>query len=140
VRGSLIGIALGLAAVFAIARWLDPFGADGSPLLMGTHRQIGLPPCTFYTLTGLPCPSCGMTTSFALLVRGDVVDSLQANAVGTLLAVCCLAFIPWSLACVVRGRWLAVEAPLRILSRFLIAFVVLLLARWGVVLALWWLK
>ena len=35
---------------------------------MGTHQQLGLPPCNFVTLTGYPCPACGMTTSFALLV------------------------------------------------------------------------
>ena len=51
---------------------------------METHRQLGLPPCTFKEMTGLPCPSCGMTSSFALLVRGDVMNSLRANAVGTL--------------------------------------------------------
>ena len=31
-----------------------------------------MPPCNFVLMTGKPCPSCGMTTSFALLVRGDI--------------------------------------------------------------------
>src|SRR5687768_15883893 len=30
---------------------------------MGTHEQLGMPPCTFLFLTGIRCPSCGMTTS-----------------------------------------------------------------------------
>ena len=56
-------------------------------------------------MTGVPCPSCGMTTSFALLLHGDIANSLRANAVGTLLAVFCLVLIPWSLACVVFKRF-----------------------------------
>src|SRR5205823_3267323 len=83
VRGTLVGLALGLSAVFAVAVWLKPYDDDGRPLRMEAHRQLGLPPCTFYSLTGIPCPSCGMTTSFALLVRGDVVNSARANAAGT---------------------------------------------------------
>src|SRR5579875_1177951 len=95
VRGSLLGLALGLSAVFAVACWLDPYDDDGSPRTLATHQQLGLPPCTFYFVTGLPCPACGMTTSFALLMHGDLRNSLRANAVGTLLAGFCLLLIPW---------------------------------------------
>ena len=54
---------------------------------MATHTQLGMPPCNFVVMTGKPCPACGMTTSFALLVRGDVRASLRANWAGTLIAV-----------------------------------------------------
>lgn len=139
VRGSLLGIALGLVGVFALAAWLNPYDDDGQPRRMETHRQIGLPPCNFYRLTKLPCPSCGMTTSFALLVRGDLGNSLRANAVGTLLAVCWLILIPWSLACALAGRPLLIRSLERALTLAVIVFLVLLLARWAVVLALsWW--
>ena len=50
---------------------------------MATHTQLGMPPCNFVVMTGKPCPACGMTTSFALLVRGDVGASLRANWAGT---------------------------------------------------------
>ena len=136
VRGTLVGMALGLVVVFAVAAWLNPYDRDGEPLRMETHRQIGLPPCTFKTLTGLPCPSCGMTTSFALLVRGDVVHSLRANWVGTLLALAGLAFLPWSLACVVRQRSLFIVSMDKALLWFLAVFLVLLLGRWTIVLAM----
>ena len=39
-----------------------------------------------------------MTTSFTLLVRGDVWNSLQANFAGTVLATLGLVFVPWALA------------------------------------------
>jgi Protein of unknown function (DUF2752) len=140
VRGTLVGIAAGLAAVFAVALWIRPYDPDGRPLVMGTHRQIGLPPCTFYSLTKLPCPSCGMTTSFALLVRGDIWNSLRANAVGTLLAAFCLALIPWNVASAIRGRLYFVGSWEQVLTRLVIAFLILLIARWLIVIGLMYLR
>jgi hypothetical protein len=138
VRGSLLVMAGLLATVFALAFWLKPYGPDGRPLRMETHRQMGLPPCTFYDYTGLPCPSCGMTTSFALLVRGDVWPSLKANAVGTLLAVFCLGLIPWALACALCGRLLGVSSAERAMTWVVAVLITLLLVRWVVVLAFVW--
>src|SRR4051812_44857622 len=85
VRGVLLTIGLGLVTVFGVAFWLNPYQEDGTPRTQATHRQLGMPPCNFLVLTGKPCPSCGMTTSFALLVRGDVGASLRANWAGTLI-------------------------------------------------------
>jgi hypothetical protein len=138
-RGLLVLMAAGLIAVFVTAARLDPYGADGHARSMETHRQLGLPPCTFYAFTGLPCPSCGMTTSFALLIRGDVVNSLRANAVGTLLAAFCLALIPWSLASAWLARPLFITSIEPVLMRLVIGFLVLLLGRWAIVLTWLWL-
>ena len=139
VRGSLIGLALALSGVFAVAVWLNPYNADGSPRSMATHRQMGLPPCTFYDTTGLPCPSCGMTTSFALLMHGDALNSLRANAVGTLLAVFCLLLIPWCLTSAVWQRTLFVRSMERTLTIVVLGFLGLMLLRWGIVLGwAWW--
>jgi hypothetical protein len=136
VRGTLVAIALGLTAVFALALYIRPYDGDGRPLLMATHRQLGLPPCTFYAWTKLPCPSCGMTSSFSLLVHGDVWNSLRANAVGTLLAAFCLALVPWNLACAARGRFFFIGPWEQVLTRLVIAFLILLLGRWLVVVGL----
>src|SRR4051794_21838193 len=87
VRTMLLLMGAGIAAVFATAVYLDPYEADGTPRKMATHTKLGLPPCNFVAMWGKPCPSCGMTTSFALLVRGDVSSSLRANWAGTTLAV-----------------------------------------------------
>ena len=139
VRGSLIGLALGLIAVFAVAVWINPYNADGSPMSMATHRQLGLPPCNFYYTTGLPCPSCGMTTSFALLMHGDLRSSLRANAVGTFLAGFCLLLIPWSLASAVCRRTLFIRSMERTLTFVVLAFFSMMLLRWVIVLWLaWW--
>lgn len=136
VRGWLLAIALGLVAVFGIAAWVDPYDEEGRARRSETHLQIGLPPCTFRYLTGVPCPSCGMTTSFALLMRADLENSLRANAVGTLLAVFCLAVIPWSFASVLRKRPLFIVSLERAMIGIVIVFVVLLLTRWLMVVGL----
>ena len=84
VRGILVFITVCLTGVFAVAWLIRPYEVDGE--IRETYPELGLPPCTFKYVTGLPCPSCGMTTSFALLMHGDLVNSLRANEVGTLLA------------------------------------------------------
>src|SRR5262245_51411668 len=134
-RTGLLGVGLGLVLVFAVAWWLNPY-EDGQPLRMATHQQLGLPPCTFKYMTGYPCPSCGLTTSFALLMKGDVANSLRANAVGTLLALFWLALIPWCLASSFCGRPLWLVSIEKAVLRALIFFLVLLLLRWVIVLCI----
>jgi hypothetical protein len=135
VRWALVAVALVLVGVFSIALMLNPY-KDGKVWRQGTHQQLGLPPCRFYELTGKPCPSCGMSTSFALLVRGDVINSLRANAVGTLLALTCLLYLPWAALCAVRGRLYLIRSIEGTLTRLVVIFLVLMLLRWGLVLAL----
>jgi hypothetical protein len=134
VRLALVLIAAVLVGVFSLALWLDPYDSEGHARRWETHRQLGLPECTFKTLTGKPCPSCGMTTSFALLLRGDVLNSLRANWVGTFLAVFLMGVIPWALASVVRRRLLFVTSLERVLTWAVATFLTLLLIRWALVL------
>ncbi len=70
-------LAAASASVLLIARLLTP-NASG----VGTHTQLGLPPCGFLTLLGVPCPACGLTTAFAHLAHGDVSASLAAHPLG----------------------------------------------------------
>lgn len=135
----LVIVAAALAMVFGVAFRLDPFDAEGRPLRQGTHEQLGLPPCTFMVLTGVPCPACGMTTSFALLVRGELAHSLRANALGTLLAVAGMAAIPWLLLGAVTGRLWGQVYLGRSLFVLVGVFLIGMLIRWVAVLAsLWW--
>ena len=92
--------ALGLMTLLTVAAILEP-----SPLGHGTHRQLGLPPCTFWALFGRPCPTCGMTTAWAHLVRGQGVNALRANVGGTLLGMLAFVAVPWLLASAGRGVW-----------------------------------
>lgn len=89
-----------LVSLLIVAAVLKP-----SPRGMGTHRQLGLPPCSLVMLAGVRCPSCGMTTSWSHLTRGNVLSAVRANSGGTLLALAAVACGPWLLISGVAGRW-----------------------------------
>ncbi len=139
VRAGLVVVAVGLAAVFAVAGWINPYGPDGAPKTMATHTQIGLAACNFLAATGRPCPSCGMTTSFALLVRGDVAASLRANWAGTVIGVLWAVALPWAIVSAARNRLIGVPRGRAELYLTVVVGVVLVLmiGRWVGVLLTW---
>ena len=100
-RIALVALALVLLALLVTAGTLSPDERGH-----GTHQQLGLPPCTFSVIFQRPCPACGMTTSWAWLLRGEIGRALAANAGGTLLAGLSLIGVPWLLVSALRGRWL----------------------------------
>lgn len=106
VRLGLLAVAAGFACVFAAAFWINPYAPDGTPRTMATHTQLGMPPCNFVVMMGKPCPACGMTTSFSLLVRGDVLASMRANWAGSVIAVLWAVMMFWALASGIAGRML----------------------------------
>ena len=134
VRGLLLLMAAGFAAVLGVALSLNPYAADGSALTGATHTQLGLPPCNMVTLIGKPCPACGMTTSFSLLMHGDVVNSARANWVGTLLASACLVAVPWALVSAARRRYLWIRSLEMTTTVAVGVLLALMFARWGAVL------
>lgn len=89
------GVGTVACALLAVAAWLTP-----DPSGLGTHRQFGLPPCNMVLLTGLPCPTCGMTTAFAHAVRGRLFSAFIAQPAGAVLAlaVMAIAAASWSMA------------------------------------------
>ena len=80
-RGSALVVGLGALAVLLVALRLRPDGKG-----IGTHQQLGLDRCQFEARTGLPCPTCGMTTSFSYFVRGRWLASAYVQPMGTVLA------------------------------------------------------
>ncbi len=87
------------ASLLGIAVWLTP-----SPAGMGTHRQLGFPPCTMVAVTGFPCPTCGMTTAFAYTVRGRWLSAAAVQPAGFLLALATLLTAGLSLSVLLTGR------------------------------------
>ena len=55
--------------------------AAGAAVVYPTvHRLTGLAwPCPLRTVTGVPCPTCGMTTAATALADGRLHDALAAN-------------------------------------------------------------
>ncbi|MGQ0637525.1 MAG: DUF2752 domain-containing protein [Planctomycetaceae bacterium] len=107
-RGLLLAWSLFLLGGFALAWRLEP-----DPRGFGTHESLGLPPCTFRALCGLPCPSCGMTTSFAYLTHGRLTDACHANVGGALLGLVCAVQVPWCWCSAWCGRLVGISQPTR---------------------------
>jgi len=85
------------AAMLGIARWLTP-----NPAGVGTHEQLGLPACMFLKLTGIPCPSCGLTTSVAHAVRFELAAAFVAQPFGLLVAAIAAVLVPLTLYMLIR--------------------------------------
>ena len=69
-RWSNAVLAFATGAILAVAAFLTPAEAGHS-----THTQLGLDGCTLLSWTGIPCPMCGMTTSFALMADLRLFDA-----------------------------------------------------------------
>ncbi len=67
-------------AMLVMAVWLQPRTAG-----YGTAKQLGVPACSVLAESGYPCPTCGMTTSVALTVRGQVLAAWGAHPFGLVL-------------------------------------------------------
>jgi len=124
-RVALVVWAILLTAGFAMASSLEPDTRG-----FGTHQRLGLPPCTFRSLAGISCPSCGMTTSFSNFVRGNFVASASANATGLVLAVCCAIQIPWAIASACTGRAIGIHRPEVATATLLAVLAALCLTEW----------
>jgi len=85
-------------AVMVTAAGLTP-----DPVGHGTHTQLGLPPCGFLVVTGLPCPGCGLTTCFSHMIRAEVVQAAAANPFGVPLFLVSFFTIPVAAFAFVRG-------------------------------------
>ncbi len=119
---------LGLAgvAVLALALWLKP-----NPSGYGTHQQLGLGTCGMILTTGLPCPTCGMTTAFSHTVRGQWIAAFLAQPAGFALALATIAMVFVCIWSVKTGR---LPAPLRndrIVFRLFLTLLILLVAGWA---------
>ncbi len=114
------------AAVLGVAIKLKPDSRG-----YGTHQQLGAAPCGMIVRTGLPCPTCGMTTAFAHTVRGSWWAAFRAQPAGFVLALATIATVVISLRVVMTGRWPRALLNDRTVFRLFIALLVLLVAGWG---------
>jgi len=105
-------VALPTSIVLGLSAWLQP-----SPEGFGTHQQLGLAGCTMLTVTGWPCPMCGMTTTFAHLAHFHLVDAFFTQPFGLVLfsGTVIFALVGW--ADVATGRGFLERTLARILRR-----------------------
>jgi hypothetical protein len=97
----------------------------GAGLVM-THLPAGVGlPCPLRTVTGVPCPLCGMTTSVKATLAGDLGRALAANPAGVLAVVLAVVLL------VSRPQSIRVP-PLAVVVAVLVAMWLFELARFGI--------
>ena len=95
-----------------------------------------LPPCLLNTVTGIPCPSCGLTRSGLALGHGDIIDAFRFHPLGPLFAAEALLV---GMVIAVRGwRGMPLKPAQPVVDRWLIANVTVLLGVWLARLATGW--
>ena len=72
-------VALGGVFAMGTAAALDPATIADGPII-----------CPIRSLTGLPCPACGLTRSWVFATHGQWTDAVTANAFGVPLLVAAL--------------------------------------------------
>lgn len=123
---------VGQAVVLAVLVGLAGLGLALSPSAtgVGTHCQLGLPPCGLYVTTGRPCPTCGVTTAFVLAAHGRVAEAMAVQPFGCVLFLLVAAGAAGLLAALAFGRSLAPLLTTYGVTVPLLLLVVLAAASW----------
>lgn len=104
------------------------FGFLGAKFFSGFTAL--LPHCPFHLLTGLPCPTCGVTRSGILLSQFRIIDAFLTNP---LFVVICFGIGLWAfsaLALHFLGKRLRFESWNRAKPVIRILLVVVILVNW----------
>jgi hypothetical protein len=123
-------VALGAAGAALLALGLAATVLSPSPAGHGTHEQLGLPACTAMERLGIPCPGCGVTTSAALTLRGELAQAFRTQPFGLVVVVLGLLWIPWAAGSHLLGRDLGPDLARLARRPVLIALGAALAAAW----------
>jgi hypothetical protein len=102
-----------------------------SALIAAGWLISGLPTplCPLHALTGIPCPTCGMTRATTALLHGHPVEALQWNPLMTLVLSGAALYVLYAAVVVIgklpRLRW---TPPSRSESQWIRISVILLIA------------
>lgn len=106
-------------------RWAGGAMVGAALVMTRLPAGVGLP-CPLRTITGVPCPFCGMQTSVKATLVGDVGRAVAANPAGLLAVLVAVALL------VVRPASIRIP-PLPVTAVALAAMWVFQLARFGLV-------
>jgi len=123
--GSLLAC---LSVLYLAAFRLNPERSRG----IGTHEQLGLPPCGFPEMTGgYPCPSCGYTTTFTLAAQGNVLEAFVNQPFGFLVFVLTVLAVPLAALATFRRVSLFAASERWPWQRLFVSLVLGWLLAWG---------
>ena len=125
-----------VTVVIGIVARLEP-----DPRGYGTHEKWTGQPCGFKFTTGMPCPTCGVTTTFVEMAHFRPLEALVHQPFGVALFLLVLAAgVGWLYTAVTGRRWpLFIGFFLRS-PRFLYGMLALFLCSWGYLLLMTWLQ
>jgi len=124
-RGIAIAVVAAAVACTALLLSVDP-----DPRGYDTHVQLGMAPCSWPRVYGIPCPTCGATTAACLLVHGHPLQAVATQPFGAAIAAAGLVAAAAAAWCLLRGRSaldVYVQLPR---GRLLLAGIALLLGSW----------
>lgn len=130
-----------------VAPWLDRLvagvtvaAAIGAVLLLGpvtpdargygTHEQLGMQPCSWPFVYGIPCPTCGCTTAAADVIHGRLLTAVATQPFGAAMCLLLLASAAFCLWALWRRRSVLDVVARLPLGRLLLGGLVLLLGSW----------
>jgi hypothetical protein len=83
-----------LAAISGTALFLPYFVA---------HKDLPLIPCTFLSLTGLPCPFCGFTRAFWAIAGGEWGEALVGCPLAFGVYFFMVSLFVWNVSALILG-------------------------------------
>ena len=115
--------------------WLAP--AVTAAVLVGcsvteVHAHLPFTPCLFRSLTGIPCPGCGMTRGFVAMGHGRFLEAWQVHPLAPVTYAVAVGYVAWSVL-----RWLVpslgrVRASERLMWSIFAAALLGVLAWWSI--------
>lgn len=127
----------GVVCAAILALLITAAGLEPSTHGHGTHTQLGMPPCGWVMAFGKPCPTCGMTTSFAHAANLNLWESFKVQPAGALLALfAAVGFWP-ALWIAITGSQLARVLGILTRPRIVWVFVGLVFIAWMYKIAIW---
>jgi len=101
------------------------------------HNHTAVTVCMFKNITGLPCPSCGITRSVLSLMQGDLYHAWMINPLGIIAALMLVAIPIWMAIDIVTARislalaFRSAEEKIRTQKIIYIPLILLMAVNWG---------
>ena len=113
--------------------WGTILGLTG--LTAVTWLWIGLPTplCPFHVITGLPCPTCGLTRGLHCLLRGDPTSAFLFNPLGIIALLGMMLYLVYAVIVVLaKLPRLRIETLTPRVARIIrISITLLIIINWG---------
>jgi Protein of unknown function (DUF2752) len=98
--------------------------------IVNPDRPLPFDVCAFKVLTGIPCPTCGLTRSLCHALRGEWSASLGYHPAGIALALALIGWTIWSAAEAGRGELVADRVRRQLSSAMLTSGIAISVGVW----------